>query len=94
MSENGPVIIPDDLYTIPMVAKLAKRAYSSVYGPIRKGKITLYFISGDSEAKVSLSEVKNHFAVVRTNFSAPTFRIVRIDDKPPVDEPLKENLFA
>jgi hypothetical protein len=98
MSKTNLAAIPDDLLTITQAAKAVDRSYTSVYSRVRKGKITVHFISGDTEAKVSLSEVRKDFETVPKRFSAPTFRIVRHEEDGTVSEPEaqpeKSDLFA
>jgi hypothetical protein len=93
VSEDNSTTIPDDLVPILTAAKLADIPYSSLYGRIRKGKVPIYFISGDTQAKVSLSYVKKDKAIMRHNFSAPLMRIVRLDPNA-ADQSQKEDLFA
>jgi hypothetical protein len=98
MSKANLATIPDELLTITQAAKVVNRPYTSVYSRVRKGKITVRFTPGDTEAKVSLSEVKKDFETVPKRFSAPTFRIVRHEEES-VDvqleaQPEKSDLFA
>ena len=77
MSKDNLATIPNDLVPIPECARLIGRSYTSVYSQIRKGNVTVHFIAGDSQAKVSLYEAQELFKTVPRKFSAPTFRIVR-----------------
>jgi hypothetical protein len=95
VSKDIPVIIPDDLESIPGAAKKVGRPYSSVYNRARRGDIIVHFIAGDTQAKVSLSEVRYVFKnVVGRRFSASTFRIVRHDEKPIPAPQEKADLFS
>jgi hypothetical protein len=49
---------------------------------------------GDAQAKVSLSEAKAFFKTIPRKFSAPTFRIVRHDEKSVAAQPEKADLFS
>jgi hypothetical protein len=80
MKKDNSATIPDDLESIPEVAKKINRPYSSVYNRARRGDITVHFISGDTQAKISLSETRSAFNA-RRRFSASTFRIVRHDEE-------------
>jgi hypothetical protein len=90
--------IPNDLVPIPECARLIGRSYTSVYSQIRKGNVTVHFIAGDSQAKVSLYEAQELFKTVPRKFSAPTFRIVRHGEDGTVSEPEaqleRSDLFA
>jgi hypothetical protein len=94
MSNIDPAAIPDDLETITKCAELINRPYSSVYNQVRRGNITVHFFSGDAQAKVSLSEARQLFETIKKHFSAPTFRIVRHDEKSTAAQTEKSDLFA
>jgi hypothetical protein len=95
MSEAAKLTaIPNDLVPIPKAAEEVDRGYSTVYAPIRAGKIAVHFIAGDTQAKVSISEVREHFKTIPRKFSAPTFRIVRHDEEPIAAKTEKEDLFS
>jgi hypothetical protein len=98
MSKDNLATIPSDLVPIPECARLIGRSYTSVYSQIRKGNVTVHFIAGDSQAKVSLYEAQELFKTVPRKFSAPTFRIVRHGEEPVEPEfeaqPEKSDLFA
>ena len=94
MSKTNLAIIPDDLVLIPECAKLINRPYTSLYNQVRRGKITIHFISGDPHAKISLSETRELFESVKKRFSAPSFRIIRHDEESIEAEPEKSDLFA
>jgi hypothetical protein len=98
MSKDNLATIPNDLVPIPECAKLIGRSYTSVYSQIRKGNVTVHFIAGDRQAKVSLSEAQKVFKTVPRKFSAPTFRIVRHGEDGIVSGPEaqteKSDLFA
>jgi hypothetical protein len=96
MSKETPAIIPDDLVPIPECAKLIGRSYTSLYSQIRKGNVTIHFVAGDSQAKVSLSEARDLLNTVPRKFSAPTLRIVRHDEEGVADAQQQEkaDLFS
>ena len=96
MSKANLATIPDDLVPIPECAKLINRSYTSVYNHVRKGNITVHFVAGASQAKISLSELRELFTTVKRKFSAPTFRIVRHDEEGVVDahQGEKADLFS
>lgn len=95
MSKENLTTIPDDLLPIPECAKAISRPYTSLYSQMRKGHVTVHFIAGDTQAKVSLSEVKQLFENVPRRFSSPTYRIVRHDAEPEaLPETEKTDLFA
>jgi hypothetical protein len=81
VSKANPATIPNDLVPIPECAKLINRTYTTLYNHVRKGNITIHFIAGDAQAKISLSEARELFETVKRRFSAPTFRIVRHDEE-------------
>jgi hypothetical protein len=81
MSKDNLATIPDDLVPIPECAEKIGRPYSSVYNKARKGKITVHFIVGDAQARISLSEARNAFSNEKPKFSAPSFRVIRHDEE-------------
>jgi hypothetical protein len=93
MDNSTPDTIPHDLITIPECAKLIGRPYISVYSQVRKGKVAVHFIAGDTQAKVSLSEAEELFKNIPRKFSAPTYRIVRHGEDGAA-LPEKSDLFA
>jgi hypothetical protein len=86
--------IPNDLVPIPECAKLIGRPYTSLYNQMRKGNVTVHFVAGDSQAKVSLSEVRELFITIKKRFSAPEYRIVRHDSGDIEAEAEKSDLLA
>lgn len=94
VSKADLATIPDDLLPIPECAKAIGRPYTSLYTQMRKGNVTVHFIADDTQAKVSLSEVKTLFETVKKRFSAPSFRIVRHDAESVEAQPEKSDLFA
>jgi hypothetical protein len=95
MNKDNLATIPDDFLPIPEVARKVGRPYSSVYNRARRGDITIHFITGDTQAKVSLSEVRDVFQnFAGRRFTAPTFRIVRHDEDPIAAPQEKADLFS
>jgi len=95
MSKDDLATIPDDLLSIPEAAKKVGRPYSSVYNRARRGDITVHLIAGDTQGKVSLSEVRDVFQnVMGRRFSASTFRVIRHDEEPIAAPQEKADLFS
>ena len=94
MSKDNLATTPDDLLTITEAAKADNRSISTIYNNVRMGKITVHLIAGDSQAKVSLSEVRKVLKHVRPRFSAPTMRVIRHDEEPIVAPQEKADLFS
>jgi hypothetical protein len=94
MNKDDLATIPDDLVPIPECDERIGRPYSSVYNKARKGKITVHFIVGDTQARISLSEARDAFNNEKPKFSAPSFRVIRHDEEPIAAPQEKADLFS
>jgi hypothetical protein len=96
VSKDNLATIPNDLLPIHECAAKLDSSQSSFYNQMRKGTLTVHLIAGETQAKVSLSEATKLFEEIgrRSRFSAPTFRIVRHDEKETVAQPERSDLFA